>query len=76
MGALAWARTRDPARRRCVECLALLITGCVAAFGVAVFGDAWDNIKHLFLFNLLLDTCLIATLGMIASAALSKRNAN
>ena len=76
IGALAWARTRDPARRHGVECLALLITGCLAAFGVAVFGDAWDNIKHLFLFNLLLDTCLVATLGMIASAALSKRNAN
>ena len=75
IGALAWLRARDPVRRRCLECLALLITCCLAAFGVAVFGDAWDNIKHLFLFNLLLDACLIAALGIIATAALGNKNA-
>ncbi len=72
VGALAWAR--GCARRR-IEAFALLIACCLAAFGVAVFGDAWDNIKHLFLFNLLLDACLISALGMLATAALSKKNA-
>jgi hypothetical protein len=75
IGALAWVRARDPVRRRRVECLALLISCCLAAFGVAVFGDAWDNIKHLFLFNLLLDACLISALGIIATAALGNKNA-
>jgi hypothetical protein len=32
---------------------------CVTAFLVAAFGDAYDNAKHQFLFNLLLDTCLV-----------------
>jgi hypothetical protein len=64
--ALAWVRARERAR---IESGALLIACCLAAFGVAVFGDAWDNIKHLFLFNLLLDVCLIAALGIIATAA-------
>ncbi|MGA3098226.1 MAG: hypothetical protein ABSF25_17365 [Bryobacteraceae bacterium] len=72
VGALAWARGR--ARRR-IESLALLVACCLAAFAVAVFGDAWDNIKHLFLFNLLLDACLIAALGIIAAAALGNKNA-
>ena len=27
---------------------------------MAICGDAWDNVKHLFLFNLLLDTWLVA----------------
>jgi hypothetical protein len=29
------------------------------AFLTAACGDAWDNAKHMFLFNLLLDACLI-----------------
>jgi hypothetical protein len=74
MGALAWVRTSGAARRR-VECLALLVACCLAAFGVAVFGDAWDNIKHLFLFNLLIDACLISVLGILATAALSNGSA-
>jgi hypothetical protein len=73
VGALAWVRARDRAR---VESFALLVACCLAALGVAVFGDAWDNIKHLFLFNLLLDACLISALGMLATAALSKKNAS
>jgi len=32
---------------------------CLTAFFVAAFGDAWDNVKHQFLFNLLLDTCMV-----------------
>jgi hypothetical protein len=32
---------------------------CLTAFLVAALGDAYDNAKHQFLFNLLLDTCLV-----------------
>ena len=32
---------------------------CMTAFFVAAFGDSWDNVKHQFLFNLLLDTCIV-----------------
>jgi len=33
---------------------------CLAAFLAAIFGDAWDNVRHLYLFHLLLDACLLA----------------
>ncbi|MGH9593211.1 MAG: hypothetical protein ACRD5L_08975 [Bryobacteraceae bacterium] len=38
----------------------LLTLCCLAAFLTAIFGDAWDNVRHLYLFNLLLDACLLA----------------
>jgi hypothetical protein len=55
--AIAWVRL--PERRQSVELFALLSAGCLTAFLVAALGDAWDNVKHLFLFNLMLDACLI-----------------
>jgi len=61
---IAWKRL--PLRRLPIELGALLILGCLAAFGVAAFGDAWDNVKHCFLFNLQLDVCLIATVCFFA----------
>ena len=57
--------------RRWTELAICLATCCLTAFFVAAFGDAWDNVKHQFLFNLLLDTCLI--FGLVA--VLSIRNA-
>ena len=54
----AWIRFR--AERRRIEFLGLLSAGCLAAFVVAICGEAWDTVKHLFLFNLMLDTWLTA----------------
>jgi len=47
---------------------------CLMAFSVAAFGDAWDNVKHQFLFNLLLDTCLVfVVVTAFESVAASRR---
>jgi len=54
-----WWRARDAAARRRVELLALLPLSCLAALFASVYGDALDFIKHMYLFNLLLDTSLI-----------------
>jgi hypothetical protein len=63
IAAIAWIRS--PERRRQIELFALLCTGCLTAFLTAILGDAWDNVKHLFLFNLMLDACLILGAGFI-----------
>jgi hypothetical protein len=62
---LAWVRI--PEQRHHIELLALLSISCLTAFLVAALGDAWDNVKHLFLFNLMLDACLIFAIGFIIS---------
>lgn len=49
-----------PPRRLQIEFAGVLVIGALLAFGVAAYGDAWDNVKHCFLFNLELDACLIA----------------
>jgi hypothetical protein len=54
-----WVRQRDVVRRRRLELMALLPICCLAALFSAVYGDAFDVIKHMYLFNLLLDTCMI-----------------
>ncbi len=68
IAAIAWIRS--PERRRQIELFALLCTGCLTAFLTAALGDAWDNVKHLFLFNLMLDTCLI----FVAASAISGKS--
>jgi len=45
--------------RRWLELGILLATCCSMAFFVAAFADAYDNVKHQFLFNLLLDSLLV-----------------
>jgi hypothetical protein len=65
IAAIAWIRS--PERRRQIELLAVLSAGCLTAFLTAALGDAWDNVKHLFLFNLMLDACLILGGGFIIS---------
>jgi hypothetical protein len=45
--------------QRWTELGTCLAACCLTAFLVAAFGDAYDNSKHQFLFNLLLDTCLV-----------------
>ena len=59
----AWFRTRRNRLR--IEFCAALCTCCLIAFLVPVLGDAWDNVKHLVLFNLLLDTTLITGVGLL-----------
>jgi hypothetical protein len=58
-GVWRWARSRDMVRRRRIELVALLPVCCLAALFSAVYGDAFDVIKHMYLFNLLLDTCML-----------------
>lgn len=58
-----WARL--PSRRLQIELSALLAISALFSFAVAAFGDAWDNVKHCFLFNLQLDACLIMTVSLI-----------
>jgi hypothetical protein len=65
IAATAWIYC--PARRRPIELFFLLSICCLTAFLVAALGDAWDNVKHLFLFNLMLDACLIFATGFITS---------
>lgn len=57
----AWVRIREPgeAERRRIELLALPPACALAALAGAVFGDAFDLVKHLYLFNLLLDACVL-----------------
>ncbi|MGA3020239.1 MAG: hypothetical protein ABSF62_24220, partial [Bryobacteraceae bacterium] len=47
-----------PGLRRWTELGICLTTCCSVAFLSAAFGDAWEPVKHQFLFNLLLDACL------------------
>jgi len=54
-----WRGARNAAERRRLELVTLLPVLCLAALLGAVFGDAFDLIKHMFLFNLLLDACLL-----------------
>lgn len=63
----AWLRW--PSKRRKTEFFAALGIGCLLSFLVAVCGDAWDNVKHLFLFNLLLDTWLVSGIAILFQSA-------
>jgi hypothetical protein len=64
---LAWLRW--PVRRRTIEFFGLLGVCCLMSFVVAICGDAWDNVKHLFLFNLLLDTWLVVGIAFLFQQA-------
>jgi hypothetical protein len=57
---------RRPERRVQIELCALLTMSCLLSFAVAAYGDAWDNVKHCFLFNLQLDACLITAVCIVA----------
>ncbi|MGA2039834.1 MAG: hypothetical protein ABSH42_11195 [Bryobacteraceae bacterium] len=64
--AFLWRCRSTPSARRWVELAMLLAACCATAFFAAAFGDeSADNIKHQFLFNLLLDTCL--GFGLVAA---------
>jgi hypothetical protein len=59
----AWFRW--PSQRRIIEFFGVLGLSCLLSFLVAICGDAWDNVKHLFLFNLLLDTWIVAGIAIL-----------
>ena len=61
----AWIRFPSAPLR--IEFAAALSLCCLIAFMVPALGDAWDTVKHMVLFNLLLDTGLICALGLICS---------
>jgi len=50
-------RSRNPAA---LEFVAVLSACALIAFLTAAIGDAWDNVKHMYLFNLLVDAWLIS----------------
>jgi len=62
--AVAWFRSAPDAGRK-VEFFGLLSVCCMLSFVIAICGDDWDNVKHLFLFNLLLDTWLVAGIAIV-----------
>ncbi len=57
--ALLSRRKFAPSFRRSLEVTMILATCCLLAFLSAAFGDAWDNVKHQYLFNLLLDVSIV-----------------
>jgi hypothetical protein len=59
-----------------VDFSGLLALCCLAAFLTALFGDAWDNVRHLYLFNLLLDVCLLGGIALMAQRAAHRRTAS
>ena len=59
LAAWRWFRLQDDLRRRRLELLALLPLSALAALFSAVYADAFDMVKHMYLFNLLLDTCIV-----------------
>ena len=52
-------------RRRPIEFFGLLSICCLLSFVIAICGDAWDTVKHLFIFNLLLDTWMVASVAFL-----------
>jgi hypothetical protein len=62
--AVAWSRAAREARRS-IELFGLLGICCLLSFVIAICGDAWDNVKHLFLFNLLLDTWMVTLVAFL-----------
>ena len=63
--------------RRSLEMAMLLAACCLLAFLSAAFGDAWDNVKHQYLFNLLLDVGIVwvALVGLSALQAVLRKGA-
>jgi hypothetical protein len=60
-----------PGFRRWTEMGIGLALCCSMAFFAAALGDAWDVVKHQFLFNLLFDACLVFGLAAGLSNVLS-----
>jgi hypothetical protein len=52
-----WVRCPEGPRRLRIEAASLLPLASLASLA-ALFGDGFDVVKHLYLFNLTLDACL------------------
>jgi hypothetical protein len=57
-----------PGKRLQIQFGLLLTLGTLIAFAAPVYGEAWDNVKHMFLFNLLVDTGLVGVTNVLWSA--------
>jgi|HubBroStandDraft_1064217.scaffolds.fasta_scaffold00684_2 hypothetical protein len=70
-----WLWIREPCERsrRRIEILTLLPVCCLAALITAVFGDAFDLVRRLFLFHLMLDASVfvLAAIAWRAASSLS-----
>lgn len=62
---LRWPSRRRGSLDRTLEFFGVLSVSCLLSFLVAICGDAWDNVKHLFLFNLLLDTWMVSGIAIL-----------
>lgn len=60
---LAWFRY--PKRRAQIEFGGLLCACALVAFLTAALGDAWDNVKHMYLFNLAFDAVVLSLPGLL-----------
>jgi hypothetical protein len=61
-----WLHVTGPAKRR-LEILVFLTACCLISFLVAAFGDAWDTVKHLLLFNFLFDAWLFLAASLLCA---------
>jgi hypothetical protein len=61
---------RELRSRLLAECFAVLALMAVAIFFTTVLGDAHDIVKHLHLYNVLIDICLVFVTGAGVSRTL------
>jgi hypothetical protein len=65
---------RFPERRSGLEFALLWAFSCLISLGAPVFGEAWDNVKHMFLFNLMIDTGLIWAVNLCVGLVFLQSN--
>lgn len=58
-------------RRLAEECFGLLGICCMTSFLVITFSSPWETIKHMLVFNFLVDACLVCT-GVFAFTGMRK----
>ena len=72
---LVLKRNSAPLFRRSLELAVCLGTACLFAFLTAAFSDAWETVKHQYLFNLLLDAGIVwSTFVALACIQTALRN--
>jgi hypothetical protein len=57
-----------PGKRLQIQFGILLTLAALIALAVPVYGEAWDNVKHMFLFDLLFDAGLVWIASVLWSA--------
>ena len=67
------ARARDLRARLVAECYAVLALAAVAVFFTTILGDAHDIVKHLHLYNVLTDICLVFAAAVVLSRITTAR---